>query len=149
MLRTLVGVLAFSLLALTAPCPATAALSQPHDLCDHNGDDAITAVDALTALDHAVMDCVRSYQCDEDGNGEDNVTDALALLRFAVHLPVDLVCDCFNSDECFHTGEDDCIDHGPSNSICWDFQCVECEFSEDCGDGFFCEPCKKRCVPEQ
>ncbi|HYC54341.1 MAG TPA: hypothetical protein VEL28_05330 [Candidatus Binatia bacterium] len=69
----------------------------PRDCGDPaNEEGVVTAVDAGHILNAAVeilecLDCI----CDVDNNGDQNATDALLDLQFAVHLPVTLECPDF------------------------------------------------------
>lgn len=72
--------------------PTTTTL--PASVCgDKNGDEAVTATDALGVLRTAVgLDSCELCVCDVDGSGAVAASDALAVLRVAVGQPVPLDC---------------------------------------------------------
>jgi hypothetical protein len=112
--------------------------------CDRTGDNRVTVVDALQALQDSVNVCVRGYECDVDGDYYESAVDALALLRYAVGMPQELSCSCIVFDECF--GDDDCKHRGPE-WICDYYLCAQCDNSHPCPEGQFCDTCSLQCQP--
>lgn len=138
-----VALLAFTVTA-TVAAQAGAWLPTDLDACDRNYDQTISISDARVALQAAVSPCLKESYCDADGDGSESVTDALAILRYAVALPVTLECTCIAIDECFDDG--DCQGPGyPPGLFCLPYRCVECEFDTDCADGFVCDGCTYTC----
>jgi len=72
----------------------TTTIPRPGDVCgDANGDEVVTATDALATLRAATGagECAVCL-CDVDSSESITATDALALLRKAVGEPVELFC---------------------------------------------------------
>jgi hypothetical protein len=118
------GALVAAILGLTLLGGASAAIA---DCGDANGDNQVTALDALVVLKGAVGlegDCIGNCDCDLDADRELTAGDALQTLRAAVGADSD---GCGFYDECF--------------------------YDEDCDDGQECgtDPswsCDAACVPE-
>jgi hypothetical protein len=136
-----IGTTAFAALVTLAPATAFAGVDQ----CDRNYDGKVTIGDALIALQSAISPCLKEYWCDADGDSEESVTDALAILRYSIALPVSLECSCIAIDECFE--DSDCIGPGyPPGLFCLPYRCVECEFDTDCAQGLVCDGCTYTCT---
>jgi hypothetical protein len=94
--RSICAVLLFTTLQAFAgdPGPTTTTTTMPEPLCgDANGDEKITAADALIALRTAVgsASCPVSV-CDYTGDDKVAASDALAILRRAVGQSVTANC---------------------------------------------------------
>ncbi len=78
--------------------PSTTTTTLAGFVCgDVNGDESVSAGDALAVLQSAVggTKCAGKFCiCDVNGNSSLSATDALFVLRVAVQLPVTLACNC-------------------------------------------------------
>jgi hypothetical protein len=134
---------AAALAALLALAPPSAAAGV--EQCDRNYDGRITIADALITLQSVISPCLKELWCDADGDFEESVTDALAILQYAIALPVALECACIWIDECFE--DSDCTGPGyPPGLFCLPYRCVECEFDTDCAAGLRCDRCTYTCT---